>query len=86
MKKLCKDFLKCGILGWCLEILVSGAEALRRQDKTLTCHTSLWMFPIYGLSDRPRLPDFKAFAKNRARADLYDRHFFRRVRHRAFSG
>ena len=45
---LCKDFLKCGILGWCLEILVSGAEALRRQDKTLTCHTSLWMFPIYG--------------------------------------
>jgi len=41
MKKLCKDFLKCGILGWCLEILVSGAEALRRQDKTLTCHTSL---------------------------------------------
>lgn len=48
MKKLCKDFLKCGILGWCLEILVSGAEALRRQDKTLTCHTSLWMFPIYG--------------------------------------
>ena len=38
------------------------------------------------LSDRPRLPDFKAFAKNRARADLYDRHFFRRVRHRAFSG
>lgn len=48
MKKLCKDFLKCGILGWCLEILVSGAEALRRQDKTLICHTSLWMFPIYG--------------------------------------
>lgn len=48
MKKLCKDFLKCGTLGWCLEILVSGAEALRRQDKTLTCHTSLWMFPIYG--------------------------------------
>ena len=27
------------------------------------------------LSDRPRLPDFKAFAKNRARTDLYDRHF-----------
>ena len=48
MKNLCKDFLKCGTLGWCLEILVSGAEALRRQDKTLTCHTSLWMFPIYG--------------------------------------
>ena len=48
MKKLCKDFLKCGTIGWCLEILVSGAEALRRQDKTLTCHTSLWMFPIYG--------------------------------------
>ena len=50
MKKLCKDFLKCGTLGWCLEILVSGAEALRRQDKTLTCHTSLWMFPIYGVA------------------------------------
>ena len=48
MKKLCKNFLICGILGWCLEILTSSYEALRRREPTLTGHTSLLMFPIYG--------------------------------------
>lgn len=35
-------------MGWCLEILFTSLEALRRRDMTLKGETSLWMFPIYG--------------------------------------
>ncbi|MDD6203003.1 MAG: hypothetical protein PUB13_08715 [Lachnospiraceae bacterium] len=48
MKKLLLNFLKCGIFGWCLEILFTGANALRKRDLTLIGKTSFWMFPIYG--------------------------------------
>lgn len=43
-----KNFLKCGLTGWCLEIVFTAANALRRRDMTLRGNTSLWMFPIYG--------------------------------------
>lgn len=43
-----KNFLKCGIAGWCLEIAFTASDALRRRDMTLKGNTSLWMFPIYG--------------------------------------
>lgn len=43
-----KNFLKCGLAGWCLEILFTAAGSLRRRDMTLKGNTSLWMFPIYG--------------------------------------
>ena len=43
-----KNFLKCGLTGWCMEILFTAANALRRRDMTLKGNTSLWMFPIYG--------------------------------------
>lgn len=43
-----KNFLKCGLAGWCLEILFTAVGALRRRDMTLKGNTSLWMFPIYG--------------------------------------
>lgn len=42
------NFLKCGLTGWCMEILFTAADALRRRDMTLSGNTSLWMFPIYG--------------------------------------
>ncbi|MBQ7841141.1 MAG: hypothetical protein IJ390_11770 [Lachnospiraceae bacterium] len=48
MKKLCKDFIKCGTIGWCMEILVTALDAFRKREATLTGHTSLFMFPIYG--------------------------------------
>lgn len=48
MKKLCKDFIKCGTIGWCMEILVTSFDAFRRREPTLTGHTSVFMFPIYG--------------------------------------
>ncbi|MCM1190435.1 MAG: putative ABC transporter permease [bacterium] len=43
-----KNFLKCGLTGWCMEILFTAAASLRRRDMTLKGATSLWMFPIYG--------------------------------------
>lgn len=43
-----QNFLKCGLAGWCLEIVFTSMDALRRRDMTLKGHTSLWMFPIYG--------------------------------------
>lgn len=48
MKTILKNFLKCGTLGWCLEILFTALHSLRRRDLTLMGHTSIWMFPIYG--------------------------------------
>ena len=48
---LIKNFLFCGFIGWCLECFWTGlASILQKKDKTLTCHTSIWMFPIYGMA------------------------------------
>ena len=43
-----RRFLRCGLVGWCMEILFTAAGSLRRRDYTLKGCTSLWMFPIYG--------------------------------------
>ena len=43
-----KNFLKCGLIGWCLEILFTSLAELARGNFTLIGTTSLWMFPIYG--------------------------------------
>lgn len=43
-----KNFLTCGLTGWCMEIIFTALHALRRRDMTLKGNTSLWMFPIYG--------------------------------------
>lgn len=48
MKKLLTNFVKCGLLGWGLEIFYTALGSLRRRDYKLTGKTSLWMFPIYG--------------------------------------
>ena len=41
-------FFRCGLAGWCMEIIFTAAGSLRRRDYTLKGCTSLWMFPIYG--------------------------------------
>ncbi|MBR5508512.1 MAG: hypothetical protein IKV59_00510 [Lachnospiraceae bacterium] len=43
-----KNFFRCGIIGWCLEILWTGLHAFRVRNLKLTGNSSLWMFPIYG--------------------------------------
>lgn len=48
MTTFLKNFLKCGLAGWCMEILFTSIDSLRRRDMTLQGFTSLWMFPIYG--------------------------------------
>ena len=42
-------FVIYGIVGWCLEIIWTGAGSLLNGDVCLTATTYLWMFPIYGL-------------------------------------
>ncbi len=50
-KSFLTNFILCGFIGWCMECLWTGLDALRKhKDKTLTCHTSVWMFPIYGMA------------------------------------
>lgn len=43
-----RNFLKCGLTGWCMEIIFTALDSLRRRDMTLKGNTSIWMFPIYG--------------------------------------
>ncbi len=43
-----KNFAKCGLTGWCMEIVFTSLGALNRKDFTLKGTTSIWMFPIYG--------------------------------------
>lgn len=50
MKKLIQNFIQCGLLGWCMEILFTAFGAYRRRDYKLSGVTSLWMFPIYGMA------------------------------------
>lgn len=50
MKQLLKDFLICGITGWCMEIFFTSMGSFMAKNYTLTGHTSLWMFPIYGIA------------------------------------
>ena len=45
-----KDFLICGLTGWCLEILFTSAKSFRKKDFRLIGQTSVWMFPIYGMA------------------------------------
>lgn len=43
-----KDFVRCGVTGWCMEIVFTSLGALRRRQMQLVGQTSLYMFPIYG--------------------------------------
>lgn len=45
-----KNFLLCGIIGWCMEVLFTSFGSLLHGDFKLMARTSLWMFPIYGLA------------------------------------
>lgn len=54
MKKTCKtllqNFILCGLVGWCIEIIFTSFDSFRRRDLRLKGTTSLWMFPIYGMA------------------------------------
>lgn len=43
------DFIICGLTGWYLEIMWTGFCSFLKKDYKLSCNTSYWMFPIYGM-------------------------------------
>lgn len=45
-----KNFIICGLTGWCIEVAFTAASALGKKDKKLMGQTSAWMFPIYGMA------------------------------------
>lgn len=45
-----KNFVKCGVMGWCFEVIWTGFGNMLEHDKTLSSSTSLLMFPIYGMA------------------------------------
>ena len=63
MKTLGKNFLKCGLAGWCMEILFTALGSLQKREFRLVGQTSLWMFPIYGSACllTPLFPFLKRF-------------------------
>lgn len=48
MRFLEKNFIKCGIIGWCFEIIWTGLINFLHNDRKMTSNTSILMFPIYG--------------------------------------
>lgn len=49
LKQLPINFFKCGVTGWCLEVVFTSMESVMLHDWRLMGKTSLLMFPIYGL-------------------------------------
>ncbi len=43
-----RNFIVCGLTGWCMEILFTAAKTMNEKDMRLLGQTSVWMFPIYG--------------------------------------
>ncbi len=43
-------FIICGLMGWCLEVFWTGLKSLQRRHMQLEGHSSIWMFPIYGMA------------------------------------
>lgn len=50
LKQFCINFFRCGVTGWCMEILFTALQSFRRRELKLMGNTSVWMFPIYGLA------------------------------------
>ena len=64
LKKLPKNYIRCGILGWCIEILFTSLTAGPKNNRALMGKTSIFMFPIYGAAClfAPLYPLLKRFA------------------------
>ncbi|MCD7885240.1 MAG: putative ABC transporter permease [Lachnospiraceae bacterium] len=43
-------FIRCGMYGWCMEVLWTGLHSLLNRDPKLMGFSSLRMFPIYGMA------------------------------------
>ena len=46
-----KDFIQCGFIGWGAELIwTSLHNRIQNHDKRMMGHSSLYMFPIYGMA------------------------------------
>ncbi len=45
-----RNFIICGLTGWCIEVAFTSFGSIRNKDRKLMGKTSAWMFPIYGLA------------------------------------
>lgn len=56
-------FIKCGMIGWCLEVAWTGFGSLLEHDPMLRGVSSLIMFPIYGMASfvSPAYPYLKKY-------------------------
>ncbi len=44
-----RDFVKCGVAGWCFEVIWTGTISCINNDPYMSASTSILMFPIYSL-------------------------------------
>ena len=42
------ELLKCGMTGWCMEVIFTGLHSIAKHDPKMMGQTSILMFPIYG--------------------------------------
>lgn len=49
INELLFHFFRCGIAGWCLEVMFTSVDSIMAGDLRLMGRTSLLMFPIYGM-------------------------------------
>ena len=45
-----RNFIVCGLTGWCMEIFFTSLGSARKKDWHLQGQSSAWMFPIYGMA------------------------------------
>jgi uncharacterized membrane protein len=50
VRNFLRAFILCGITGWIIECIYTGLISMRKGNLKLTCQTSIWMLPIYGLA------------------------------------
>lgn len=64
VKSFSKNYIRCGILGWCLEILFTSLSEGPGKNRALMGKTSIFMFPIYGAAClfKPLYPLIKKLA------------------------
>jgi uncharacterized membrane protein len=60
-----RNFMKCGIMGCCLELFWTTFCGVKNKDYKLIGKTSMWMFPIYGMASVIKPLSVKLKAKNK---------------------